>query len=148
MLSAWDTGRNSAKTRCGWLWYHRVNWHECGEGDCCNSELFGASVMRVTIVTQSCSELVGISHRVLWNITGGVGSVRGNTAMWCIHEWQTQEWDTGSEVGICTGSGNNKKWDFTINRKQGWDFIMSKEGNQTRHSQEWWKSCESVYQLQ
>ena len=36
--------------------------HECDGSGCCNVELFGASVMRLAVVTWSCLELVRINH--------------------------------------------------------------------------------------
>jgi len=38
---------------------------------------------------------------------GDIRSVRGNTAMQCIHEWEAQE-AQDQNMGMCTGSGNNK----------------------------------------
>jgi len=50
----------------------------------------------------------------------------------CMHEWQTQEWDRGSEARLCTRLRFNKKWDTTINEKQwsGLDNIWVQDSGQ------------------
>jgi len=81
------------------------------------------AIIRVKIQTYQITYMNRVLYMVSGNraLVGDIGSVRGNTARQCVHEWEIQECRDGQE----------QEARLILNRKQSQDLITSELESRT-----------------